>query len=168
MDNSQEKNQENQGLLEPEVLETEEPLEEETLEINEEKEKLVKLAQEDIKNNLNVFEVSVGNMSTLEDIEKKSIFEMTAGFEQTFVPTLEIVKAQLELISKAQKELIASTVDSTIEMNDIPNFEEISKILDQMPMYIQKAKQVSRKMKSIDEKVQTLKKKTEKAKTVKK
>jgi predicted transcriptional regulator len=165
MENSQEENQENQGLLEPEVVENE-TQEEETL--DEEKAKLVELAQEDIKKNLNVFEVSNENMKSLEDIEKKSIFELTKGFEQTFVPTLEIVKAQLELISKAQKELIASTVDSTIEMNDIPNFEEISKILDQMPMYIQKAKQVSRKMKSIDEKVQTLKKKTEKAKTVKK
>eukprot|EP01080_Neovahlkampfia_damariscottae_P003389 gene3389-5934_t len=121
-------------------------------------------SKEEIKKNMNTFETVQDENLNLQELEKKAILELTTGFENTYIPTLEIIKTQLELISKSQKELISNTQGVNNEFSNIPNFQEISQILDQLPMYIQKTKQVSKKMKSIDEKVHVLKVKTEKSK----
>ena len=123
-------------------------------------------SKQEIENNMSIFQTLQKQEENLnlEEIEKKSILELSTGFQKTYIPTLEIIKLQLELISKSQKELISNTQSVNNDLTNIPNFEEISQILDQLPMYIQKSKQVSRKMKSIDEKVHVLKNKTEKSK----
>lgn len=91
----------------------------------------------------------------------RALSEMGRGFEETF-SKIELIRNQLEQLSLRQQKLIQYSKSLNDDFDQIPHLVEISKIFEKIPQYSQRAKETSKKMKTTTEKVDKIKKRTEK------
>ncbi|KAL0488148.1 biogenesis of lysosome-related organelles complex 1 subunit 6 [Acrasis kona] len=92
----------------------------------------------------------------------KTIDEVSVGFQGTIFPTLELISAQLSEIKQSQNLIKQVLAEQNQDWRKMPHLEEIEKTFSKIPLYIAKTKDTQREMYAVQERIDKLKKRSEK------